>query len=82
MTVGRAAAGAAAACGAHLHLRRAVVGLRRDRLTDGDDELGAAEDDLVARLQLGLVDLLPVDQRALGRAEIDDVDLARARRSR
>ncbi len=61
----------------HLHLRRAVVGLRRHRLTDGDDELGVAEHDLIARLQLGLVDLLPVDQRALGRAEIDDVDLAR-----
>jgi hypothetical protein len=44
-----------------------------------DHETGLTDHDLVAVLQAGLVALLPVDERARGRPEVDDVDLVEAR---
>src|SRR5262245_4829734 len=44
----------------------------RDRQLDP----GLPDDDGVTRLQLGLVDLLAVDERALGRTDVDDADVA------
>ena len=54
--------------------------LRRHRVAEGDDHAAVAEHDLVAGLQPRLRDALAVDGRPARRAEVDDVDVTRARR--
>ena len=56
-----------------------VRGVDRAGRADLDDDLGVAELDLVTALELGLVDLLAVDDRPRRRPEVDDEDLVRPR---
>jgi hypothetical protein len=47
------------------------------RGTHRDLEAGVADDNLVARLQLGLIDLLTIDVGSLGGTQVDDTDVTR-----